>query len=87
MSEELRVVMSAMQLDELNAEQNVKPEFRFSQTIPIPAYLIAIAVGNLEKRKIGPCSTVWTEPEIINEAEYEFKEVFFLSYRISFFIF
>ena len=46
----------------------------FRQTSRVPAYLVAIAVGNLEGREIGPRSTVWTEPEQLDAAAYEFAE-------------
>ncbi|XP_008195768.2 leukotriene A-4 hydrolase isoform X2 [Tribolium castaneum] len=46
----------------------------FSQDVPMPAYLIAIAVGALESRKIGPRSHVWAEKEIIEDCAYEFAE-------------
>ena len=38
----------------------------------MPSYLIAIAAGNLEGREIGPRSTVWSEPEVVDAAAYEF---------------
>jgi len=38
----------------------------------IPAYLLAIAVGNLKGIKIGPRSTVWSEPEVVDKAANEF---------------
>ncbi|KAJ8963063.1 hypothetical protein NQ318_018527 [Aromia moschata] len=44
----------------------------FVQKVPIPSYLIAIAVGVLESRKLGPRSHVWAEKEIIEECAYEF---------------
>jgi leukotriene-A4 hydrolase len=38
--------------------------------------LIAIAVGNLVGREIGPRSTVWCEPEMIEKAAWEFSVVY-----------
>lgn len=46
----------------------------FKQANRIPAYLIAIAVGNIQGKEIGPRSTVWTEPEQLEAAAYEFGE-------------
>lgn len=46
----------------------------FVQNVPMPSYLIAIAVGVLQSRKIGPRSHVWAEKEIIEECAYEFAE-------------
>jgi len=46
--------------------------FAFDQTVAIPAYLIAIVVGHLESRDIGPRSKVWSEPSMVAAGEYEF---------------
>ena len=35
---------------------------------------LALAVGNLEARDIGPRSRVWSEPETVAAGEYEFAE-------------
>ncbi|XKL66326.1 hypothetical protein PGB90_009746 [Kerria lacca] len=72
--EEFMVLMSAISEGEPKCLKNSKKSFSYKQTVPIPAYLIAIAVGNLESRKIGPRSRIWSEPEIIEKAEYEFLE-------------
>lgn len=74
--EEFVVLMSAVEDREPKFEKNGKKTYFFSQTVPVPAYLVAIAVGNLESRKVGPRSRVWAEPEIVEKAEYEFAEVF-----------
>lgn len=52
----------------------VARKHRFEQKIPIQSYLIALAAGKLESRRIGPRSTVWTEAEFIEEAAEEFSE-------------
>ncbi|XP_060532916.1 leukotriene A-4 hydrolase [Cylas formicarius] len=46
----------------------------FVQKVPIPSYLIALAVGVLQSRQIGPRSHIWSEKEIIEECAYEFSE-------------
>ncbi|XP_071500890.1 leukotriene A-4 hydrolase-like [Diadema antillarum] len=48
--------------------------FSFKQMVPMPSYLIAIVVGALESRKIGPRSKVWSEKELIEKSAYEFAE-------------
>lgn len=48
--------------------------FHFSQPTPIPSYLLALAVGNLTSRTIGPRSAVWSEPETVEAGAYEFGE-------------
>lgn len=44
----------------------------FVQEVPVPSYLIALAVGVLESRELSPRSHVWAEKEIIDECAYEF---------------
>lgn len=45
----------------------------FSQVVPVPTYLIAIAVGELERRDLGPRCYVYAEPNIIEESAEEFS--------------
>lgn len=73
--------MSAVPSGKPKAEKSKKKTYQFSQTLPVPAYLIAIAVGNISNKKIGTRSTVWTEPELLDKAVYEFEEVFFLPFK------
>eukprot|EP00474_Spongospora_subterranea_P009862 CRZ10320.1 hypothetical protein [Spongospora subterranea] len=46
----------------------------FEQLVPIPSYLIALAVGHLESREIGPRSCVWAEPNVVDAAADDFSE-------------
>eukprot|EP01123_Difflugia_compressa_P010193 TRINITY_DN3682_c0_g1_i1.p1 TRINITY_DN3682_c0_g1~~TRINITY_DN3682_c0_g1_i1.p1 ORF type:complete len:602 (+),score=107.08 TRINITY_DN3682_c0_g1_i1:50-1855(+) len=48
--------------------------YYFEQTIPIPTYLVALAVGKLVSSDIGPRSKVWTEQEQIEAAAFEFAD-------------
>ncbi|EKM60600.1 uncharacterized protein PHACADRAFT_246632 [Phanerochaete carnosa HHB-10118-sp] len=54
--------------------------YRYNQPIPIPSYLIAIAAGNIVYKPFPAMpdknwtSGVWTEPELIDAAYWEFKE-------------
>ena len=48
--------------------------FAFEQALPIPSYLLALAVGELESRELGPISRVWSEPSVVDSALYEFAE-------------
>jgi aminopeptidase N len=41
----------------------------------IPPYLIALAVGELDWRDVGPRSRVWAEPSVVEAAAREFGEV------------
>ena len=66
--------MSAVRDGEPVDAPNNKRKHRFIQKIPIQSYLIAIAAGKLESRKIGPRSTVWSEKEFVDKAAFEFSE-------------
>jgi aminopeptidase N len=63
------------------ADSRVKPEesregaFRFEMPQPIPSYLIALAVGDLAFRGLGPRTGVWAEPSVLDSAAYEFGDV------------
>ena len=48
--------------------------FRFRMPQPIPSYLFALAVGNLEFRELGPRTGVYAELETIEAAAWEFAE-------------
>lgn len=49
--------------------------YHFRMNQPIPAYLMALAVGDVEFRSLGPRSGVYAEPELIEKAAYEFAEI------------
>jgi len=51
-----------------------KTVHRFDQPVPIPSYLIAIVVGDLVSKDIGPRSKVWSEKEMIDASAAEFDE-------------
>ncbi len=65
---ELLAVMSANN-DPLTPRQGV---YRFDMPQPIPAYLLAIAVGNLYFAPLGEDTGVYTEPELLDASAYEF---------------
>lgn len=48
--------------------------YKFSQPIPIPSYLVAIASGDIDKLPIGPRSHVYCEPKHLGACQHEFKE-------------
>lgn len=68
----LIALMSALRNDKINDKPEV---FYYQQNIPIPSYLIALVVGDLHSRAIGPRSKVWSEKEVVEAAEYEFTGV------------
>lgn len=48
---------------------------RFLMPQPVPSYLLALAVGRLERRDLGPHTAVWAEPSRIEDAAFEFADV------------
>ena len=48
---------------------------RFEMNEPIPPYLLALAVGDLVSRDLGPRSRVWAEPPVVDRAAHEFAGV------------
>eukprot|EP00118_Oscarella_pearsei_P025384 m.308098 g.308098 ORF g.308098 m.308098 type:complete len:624 (+) comp43375_c0_seq1:87-1958(+) len=50
-------------------------EYYFHMKIPVPVYLLALAVGDITSAEIGPRSRVWTEPCLLDKAQSEFKGV------------
>ncbi len=49
-------------------------EFRFRMPQPVPSYLIALAVGDLEFRATGVRTGVWAEPSMLEAAAREFAD-------------
>jgi leukotriene-A4 hydrolase len=66
----LRVLMSALRTD-VDLSLN---RYSFEQKVVIPSYLLAIAVGNLQGISVGPRTTVWSEPEVVEAAAWEFVD-------------
>lgn len=48
--------------------------FAFRQPIAMASYLVALAVGNLASKEVGPRSAVWAEPSVVEAAAYEFAD-------------
>ncbi|SDK53796.1 M1 family metallopeptidase [Microbulbifer yueqingensis] len=68
--EELRAVMSAN--NDPDAEKDGVYEFEMPQ--PIPSYLLALAVGDLEFKPMGERTGVYAEPELLDAAAAEFED-------------
>ncbi|XP_066528508.1 aminopeptidase B isoform X1 [Hoplias malabaricus] len=64
-------VMSANKWEHRKADNT----FLFHMEQPIPAYLVALAVGDLVSAEIGPRSRVWTEPCLLEAAKKEYHGV------------
>ena len=67
---EVRAVMSAN--NDPNAEKN--GVYHFSMPQPIPSYLIALAVGDLEFKAMGERTGVYAEKELLDAAAAEFED-------------
>jgi leukotriene-A4 hydrolase len=48
--------------------------FTWHQAVPVPAYLVALAAGNLVSRDISERVRIWAEPEVVEAAFFEFAE-------------
>ena len=67
---EFLAVMSA----ENPTEKNAEGIYHFQMPQKIPSYLMALGVGDLEFRSLGPRTGVYVEPSLIDKAEYEFAD-------------
>ncbi|MEO8503809.1 MAG: M1 family metallopeptidase [Acidobacteriota bacterium] len=67
---ELMAVMSA----ENPTERTADGIYHFSMPQPIPSYLLALAVGDLEFRSMGPRSGVYAEPSMLAKSAYELAD-------------
>jgi len=57
-----------------DSKSDGKRVFYWTQPVPTSAYLIALAAGRLESREISDRVRVWAEPEVVDDACYEFSE-------------
>ena len=48
--------------------------FIFSQPVPVPAYLVALAAGDLASVDVSPRVKVWAEPAVVEKAAWEFGQ-------------
>jgi leukotriene-A4 hydrolase len=73
--EGLRAVMSAEMLTPEGEAAEGGRAYRFRMDRPIPPYLIALAVGDIAFRPLGPRSGVYAEPATIERAAAEFDDL------------
>ena len=69
---ELVAVMSAARIADPSAAPG---EYRFEMKQPIPAYLIALAIGDLKFQPLGDRVGVWTEPSRLKAAADELVDL------------
>lgn len=62
----------ASHLDDLGIVPYPTRCFSFKQDIPIPSYLLALAVGDLVSRDLSDRSRVWSEPSMVEAGAAEF---------------
>lgn len=67
---ELMAVMSATNVQQKSADGN----YHFTMPQPVPAYLMAIAVGDLYFKSTGPRSGVYAESVMLDKAAWEFAD-------------
>jgi aminopeptidase N len=70
-------LVAAMAAEQVGIEEGTgsgSTLFRFRMPQPIPSYLFALAVGNLDYRELGPRTGVYAEPQLIEAAAWEFAE-------------
>jgi aminopeptidase N len=72
---DLTAVMSAEQLTPDGVETPEGRAFEFRMTQPIPPYLFALAVGDLQFRSLGPRTGVYAEPAVVESAAGEFQDM------------
>jgi aminopeptidase N len=73
--EGLVAVMSAEMLTPGGEPAEGGRAFRFRMPQPIPPYLIALAIGDLAHRDVGPRTGVWAEPSVVDTAAREFDDM------------
>jgi aminopeptidase N len=71
----LRAVMSAEHLTPDGVDTPDGRAFEFRLTQPVPPYLIALAVGDISFRSLGPRTGVFTEPSMLDAAASEFADL------------
>lgn len=58
-----------------NNNSNINSKtFEFHQPIPIPSYLFALAVGQLQSQDLSSRVRIWSEPSVLSAAAFEFQQ-------------
>ncbi len=65
-------LMPVMSSNNNPVKLNPKGRYEFKMDIPVPSYLIALAVGKLEFKSTGPRTGVYAEPAVVENAAAEF---------------
>lgn len=68
-------LVALMSAERVDSDRDAPGVFAFSMREPIPPYLIALAVGDLAERALGPRTAVFAEPAMLERAAFELAEV------------
>jgi len=60
--------------DDTDDDDGAHHTFSFDQPVPIPAYLLALAVGDLASKDLSPRCRIWSEPSTLKAAADEFHQ-------------
>lgn len=66
-----------------NPQALANGDYSFEMPQPIPSYLLALAVGNLSFRSLGPRTGVYAEPSIVESAAAEFSDIEAMMERVE----
>ncbi|HAP00601.1 MAG TPA: aminopeptidase [Bacteroidetes bacterium] len=67
--------MLALMSAENPQAKNETGKYHFNMSNPIPSYLIALAVGDIEFKPIGERTGVYAEPSVVEKAAWEFADM------------
>jgi leukotriene-A4 hydrolase len=56
-------------------ERSPDGQYHFTMEQPIPAYLMALAIGDFGFKAVGPRTGVYAEPELLDAAAWEFADM------------
>ena len=62
--------MSGLSVSREELSDGKHASFTFEQPVVIPSYLVAIVIGNLQSKRVGPISQVWSEAEQLDKAAH-----------------
>lgn len=67
-------VMSAVPKSTKISDDKTTKVCKWDQPVPISSYLLALAVGDLEKKDISGRCAIYSEPNVVESAAFEFSE-------------
>jgi leukotriene-A4 hydrolase len=70
----LPVVASGLPAGIETIEGSDEKVYIFKQKVPMPSYLFALASGDIASAAVGPRSTVWTAPDMLEASKWELEE-------------